>query len=95
VCVLLHYIVTDDDKWKEFRSAWWALCKRTDSRSKEPHTPGAIADFEQDFWNLKTQVLAGGGNKSAIKSALEWLDTLYDRREKWAACYTWGTGWWR
>ena len=65
-----------------FISAWWTLCLRSDRSS--------VAAFASE-WDALLAPIRAGPTSEARTSALEWLDSLYQRREKWAARWTWQT----
>ena len=65
-----------------FIGAWWTLCLRSDTSSS--------AAFAAE-WDALLAPIRAGPPSEARTSALEWLDSLYRRRESWAARFTWQT----
>ena len=67
---------------ESFTAAWWTLCLRSDASS--------VAAFASE-WDALLAPIRAGPFSEARTSALEWLNSLYQRREKWAARFTWQT----
>jgi hypothetical protein len=65
-----------------FIAAWWTLCLRSDTSS--------VASFDSE-WDALVAPIRAGPPSEARMAALAWLDSLYQRREKWAARFTWLT----
>ena len=61
-----------------FIGGWWELCLRSDT--------SCIDSFDSEWAALLAPLRA-----TASSDALEWLDGLYQKRERWAARYTWRT----
>ena len=77
--------------WRELLDVFWRLAKQSDERGRET--------FQSDFQTMTDIVLnaltAAGHDNCEEHPTLKWLlTTLYDRREKWAACFTWSTCSW-
>ena len=67
---------------KAFMDGWWKICLQSDKSS--------VATFDRE-WAALLEPLKSGVPSRAKTSALEWLDSLYARRKRWAARWTYGT----
>ena len=65
-----------------FIAGWWTICMCSDSSS--------VTKFSEE-WDTLLAPLRAGPPSPARTAALEWLDSLAERREKWAARFTWQT----
>ena len=66
-----------------FMDGFWKICLHTDS--------SFAGDAFEMAWDSLLNPLRRGERSAARTAALDWLQFLYERRQKWAACYTWGT----
>ena len=72
----------DQADFKVATDLFWKIAKETDAHSKER--------FQQDFDKLYTYVEeVNCTNETKYNSALKFLRSLEDRREKWASRFTW------
>jgi hypothetical protein len=65
-----------------FMSDWWAICMRSDT--------SCIGSFDSE-WAALLAPIRNGSPSDGRTAALDWLDSLYQRRKQWAARFTWGT----
>ena len=73
--------------WRDIEDKWWRICKETSFDSR--------ATFDAE-WEELTSLLPSvdPSNQAATKTrdnSLKWLDSLKDKKEKWAARWTWAT----
>ena len=80
---------TKDSTWPSFMQAWWRLCKRSERSTAEP---GGALDQDWDILKSKIEGLRSEANGERADKGLAWFQSLYDRRHKWAACWTWSIG---
>jgi len=72
-----------NDKWKLVQSMFWKLAKSSDIYDR--------STFDATFDKLIAYVDTNGGGDPAKKVlAIEWLHILKNKKQQWAACYTWG-----
>ena len=79
------------EQWRKMIDEFWRMAKNSDVRGK--------ISFDSDFHRLVMMVVnalhEAGVDDPDEHPAVKWLlTTLYPKREKWAACYTWGTCSW-
>mmetsp|Transcript_5427 Transcript_5427/g.13778 ORF Transcript_5427/g.13778 Transcript_5427/m.13778 type:complete len:479 (+) Transcript_5427:1167-2603(+) len=69
--------------WEAFNSAWWGLAKDSDARSQ--------ITFAGKFRKLVDMLPEVDDDASSQKgvSTAEWMKGLYEKREQWAAAWTW------
>ena len=65
-----------------FMSDWWAICMRSDT--------SCIGSFDNE-WAALLAPIRNGPPSDERTAALDWLESLYQRRKQWAARFTWGT----
>ncbi len=65
-----------------FMSDWWAICMRSDT--------SCIGSFDNE-WAALLAPIRNGLPSDGRAAALDWLDSVYQRRKQWAARFTWGT----
>ena len=65
-----------------FMSDWWTMCMRSDT--------SCIGSFDSE-WAALLAPIRNGPPSDGRTAALDWLDSLYQRRKQWAARFTWGT----
>ena len=76
-------VFKDSQSWKEFYSLFWKIAKETDKNSH--HT------WSQD-WEQLHELIAQSSQASTKKDdAIEWLESLGERKQQWAARYTWAS----
>ena len=68
----------DTAAWEAFNDAWWKLAKNSDSRSR--------VTFDRNWRALVGMLPTTSDGESA---AVDWMAGLYEKREKWAAAWTW------
>jgi len=74
---------SDFGDWKVVLDALWRVAKETDQRKAND------AAFNQEFDAIVAYVENADCTAKIKKGALKWLESLRERREKWAARYTW------
>ena len=78
-----HSLLNNKKKtWSKFIRKWWNICLHTDSQS--------VVKFD-DEWSELIAIIRDDEIKSSDKlnNALSWLATLKEKKEQWAARYTW------
>lgn len=81
----VHPIFTgaERSKWHEAMNHFWRIAKKTDSLSCE--------SFRSEWIMLLAHVRASTQETTAQKKALDWLETLYNRKEQWCARFVWSS----
>ena len=72
----------DDSLWRRFSSAWWRICKQSDTAS--------IATFDAEWAELGELLKESNLTGKAMDTAVKWLAKQNEQREQWAARWTWG-----
>ena len=80
--------LTKPEHWRAVHSAWWNLAKETDVRRVET--------FDAEWEAFVTLVQTTSCVREETTAAqVKWLeDTMYTKRHKWAARFTWSTTTW-
>ena len=88
-------------EWRQAHNMFWRLAKTSDQffadsvklqeelGLDEDAVAGFIAKTFDVLWNDMFSMIERIGHGSTKTGALDWLTTLYDRRHKWAATFTW------
>jgi hypothetical protein len=63
-----------------FMSDWWTICMRSDT--------SCTGSFDSE-WAALLSPIRNGPPSDGRTAALDWLDSLYQRRKQWAARFTW------
>lgn len=71
--------------WGAIHKKYWQLCKETDFLSRDTFQ----VEFQQLIGLLPLPQANDVQKSNSYHKAVEWLMTLYDKREQWAARWTW------
>jgi hypothetical protein len=98
-------LCTSPDHWKTAYTWFWRIMKVSDSQfadenqchndlDDDEHVPdNTIVTFGTQ-WRQLVEFVQTHGSGSTLELAIIWLESLYENRHKWAACYTYAVILW-
>ena len=72
--------IKDDKLWNTICDRWWRLCKDSDT---------AMQDEFDGEWTALVRMIEDHSSPEAFAKQKGWLQSMSDRKSKWAACHTW------
>ena len=77
-------------KWQQFHGTWWNMIKYTDfTKSTSAHEEIDPEQIWKDEWEELTEIVVEHGSGATKEQQLEWLADLGEKKEKYAARWTW------